>query len=322
MFTLNRRVRETTAPANDVCAQCGTEKHPRERRCRHCGALVRKARSGNARFIAKVQVLISLLQPLAKISAIISSRISKTPVPLRIVAGVIAVLIFFPITVSSIDETYRSMSHSYLNSKALDAINAGNSTEALEIMNRVRLQHDKLDPDQQQVVDQALFARSRQLMAGRNYQPALDDLGKISQGFNHKDVVERVEQCKRLARLLGQQTHETPVATPAKSVQTKRETTETKKARTHTVAARPVEAPKPPPQPAAPQAASAISEAPPTPAPTSQKKTDPKTAAPDFVPSDVVRYNELLATYFSATHKDNQEPPSYKEWLKSGKPKF
>jgi hypothetical protein len=42
----------------------------------------------------------------------------------------------------------------------------------------------------------------------------------------------------------------------------------------------------------------------------------------EFVPLDLVRYNELLATYFSREQKTTHEPPSFKEWIKLGKPKF
>jgi len=40
--------------------------------------------------------------------------------------------------------------------------------------------------------------------------------------------------------------------------------------------------------------------------------------------NDQVRYNELLAGYFSQEHKVSgaNEPPSLKEWIDNGRPKF
>jgi hypothetical protein len=53
-------------------------------------------------------------------------------------------------------------------------------------------------------------------------------------------------------------------------------------------------------------------------------KCSGKTKSSKITENDQVRYNELLAGYFSQEHKQSGalEPPSLKEWIDSGRPKF
>lgn len=55
------------------------------------------------------------------------------------------------------------------------------------------------------------------------------------------------------------------------------------------------------------------------------QKGNARSKAAKITENDQVRYNELLAGYFSQEHKQSagaMEPPSLKEWIDSGRPKF
>ncbi|RTL44954.1 MAG: hypothetical protein EKK48_06805 [Candidatus Melainabacteria bacterium] len=55
------------------------------------------------------------------------------------------------------------------------------------------------------------------------------------------------------------------------------------------------------------------------------QKANSRSKVAKITENDQVRYNELLAGYFSQEHKQSagaMEPPSLKEWIESGRPKF
>jgi hypothetical protein len=55
------------------------------------------------------------------------------------------------------------------------------------------------------------------------------------------------------------------------------------------------------------------------------RSTSTDHAKSDLAEKDTVRYNELLAGYFSRPAKNSQapaEPPSLHEWIEQGKPNF
>ena len=92
---------------------------------------------------------------------------------LPILASTVGLFALIPICMYAIDNSYKDISVKYLNDKALEAIQIGHTTEAIEIMTREQIEHTTLRRDQLDILDQAFYKRSAQFMESNNYTSAL-----------------------------------------------------------------------------------------------------------------------------------------------------
>lgn len=306
-----------------LCTSCGSQIQTEDRYCQECGNYLDDKKSLSS---YSSQRHIPVVNPERKFLGITLPRSGQPAVVLPLVASFIGLFLLIPICLYGIETSYKSTAHSYLNEKALEAIKIGHTTEAIDIMTREVIEHKELTTDQRQIMDQAMYVRSGQFMESNDYTSALADLNGISPTFPRAMVEERSRLCYQ-ALHNGQQRK--PQSAPPKQTATysdaiqqrqsfeKRAKTELSKLKQSLsnatiersgdgLTAESIESPDA-------NQSQLVSHA------DNRASTNSNS---DFVPTDVVRYNELLATYFSHGQTSSKEPPTFKEWVRLGKPKF
>jgi hypothetical protein len=279
---------------------------------------------------------------------------------LPILASTVGLFALIPICMYAIDNSYKDISVKYLNDKALEAIQIGHTTEAIEIMTREQIEHTTLRRDQLDILDQAFYKRSAQFMESNNYTSALADLYRITPAFPKKLVEQRIAECNGHLPDGGKHGHPTSQTQPAKDATNQAKIKGMVAPETQPAAQAQLQNPAPSlvPSVSADQQKSLsqkllstlkqrhllperkrASEVSTTTNNTAEignlnsttaagsasgnsATAQTTSAEPDFVPTDVVRYNELLAGYFSHNKKTRSEPPTFKEWVRAGRGNF
>jgi hypothetical protein len=249
-----------------------------------------------------------------------------------------------------IERIYSSLSSGYIVDQARSLLNAQHAQAAVEILQRQSLaRRGALSPDERALFDCALLKVAEENAAAHNYMQAISQLSLVSANCPQRNVVQdRLVEYKALqaaqskaATVLAAATAKVrhlpsaavpsaPVRTPAARAAAVAPATKTS---VDSIAATPRAVKEQAPEPLAEEEARAKPAAP-------QQGDEPvKRSAlvkPEvkYAESDVVRYNELLAGYFSSsTAKSSgkagaerpgemREPPSLKEWIDLGKPHF
>lgn len=305
-----------------LCTSCGSQIQADDRYCQDCGNYLSLRNTATPSPNQPVVV-----QRERKFLWFKVPNNRQPAVVLPIVASFAGLLLIIPACLYGIETSYKSTAHSYLNEKALEAIKIGHTTEAIDIMTREEIEHKTLTQDQRQIKDQALYVRAGQFMESNDYTSALADLNSITPTFPRALVEERFLLCNRALHKGQQRKPQTgQPKQPAEDgdAHQQRQSIERKakaelnkfkqSLRGASIAqngdAVTVEAIAPPETASEPSTQA-----------TNRKDANSKNSTSDFVPTDVVRYNELLATYFSRG-QSSKEPPTLKEWVRLGKPKF
>ena len=358
--------------AFSLCTKCGSQTQTDDRFCQDCGTVVE--RSTRNELHSSLRSSPNQVKPITKKHwfTMPGSTPGQPAVLLPILASTIGLFALIPICMYAIDNSYKDISVKYLNDKALEAIEIGHTTEAVEIMTREQIEHTTLRRDQLDVLDKAFYKRSAQFMESNNYTSALADLYRITPAFPKKLVEQRIAECnshlpdggKHIqpqsrtapapakdgsnavntnglvapgAAPIAPAQLQNPVPSLVPSVsadqqksisqklistlkqrhllpERKRISTDSRSSNnvdTNSTASNTTASAGSPSHTTAP---GSVGE---TPANASTSGSDQ-----DFVPTDVVKYNELLATYFSHNQKTRSEPPTFKEWVRAGRGNF
>jgi hypothetical protein len=181
------------------------------------------------------------------------------------------------------------------------AIAGNHLDQAVQILDALSIKRTgKPTPEESQVLNEALYMRAMKLAQEKNYRLALSDLLRISPDYpQYAQARKKIHEFVVLSepQIKSPQLAHKKVVVPVVPVADKNETKTVTK---------------------------------------SKEGVTITTSRPNYTDTDVARFNELLADYFSEerlatrrTIKDglgveakNQEPPSFKEWINQGKPDF
>lgn len=222
----------------------------------------------------------------------------------------------------------------------------GRLDEAVTQMESLERTEGKLDTRQRACLDLAYALRADRLRASKNYAGAIRDIDRITPAFMHYKLVQQerhnMVELDAQQKLLSQMKSNpkikgtAPTAAPAAAVQLANEATLTAAAAQAAQAQLPAEATgdtnffsslKSSIKSTKPSNSTYSEEVAPdqTPVtPADAPKID-ETIVGAATDADVAKYNKLLAGYFSrlpAKVVELREPPSFREWMSSGKKDF
>lgn len=291
---------------------------------------------------------------MARLHPGLAKPVVTLPLIFAAVIGFVLIIIFL----LGFEKSYSAFSNRYVIEQARQAHKENRFDEAATIMERFAIGH-QLDEQQRTLLYDVYLARAEQRIGRSDYVGAMSDLDKISAQYSKfilvtgrkNELVEliKVQQAQALAQsfiaakgrlkversklhrnekpAMSSPTNSVLVAPSAISVVPQSETprgaihSESPSVRSESTSgsesaaghSEPVDFP-----PALSNPAPSRSELP-------AQKGLLKAKAAKITESDQVRYNELLAGYFSQEHKQTSgasEPPSLKEWIDIGRPKF
>jgi len=269
-------------------------------------------------------------------------------------AGIIVVVfVLLPSLLRTLDGAYNSISKQFMYEQAQKHEKSGKLEEALNVMTLLE-RSGACDKYQIAFLDRVLFEHAVACAHIGNFGQALIDLSRITPNYkDFKAVQEKTRQYQADAEkaIAHMKKHQPKPSAPNQSDSSaqraatslriedmfksaislpdavnrqKKQLAEKQANEAARDSAASQERP-PGPEPGS------VNPAPASPAPGSvnpplpgRQKTEAAGACKE---SDLIRYNELLAGYFSrgpqgGTHGSSHEPPSFKEWLSLGKPNF
>jgi len=337
------------------CSSCSSQTDPDDSYCQDCGLFLAHC--------AEPTPATNFIDPHSgEYLANLSPRSAKPVIALPVVAAVVALFLMVPWGIYALERSYSSISAQYICEQANKNIDEQRPGVAIELLGRLSLAHGGLTASQQQQMNRALFQEADQCILAGKYQSALADLKRISKEFaRQQELQERAEVCKRylwqqaniakssrgnsilhgarpqysqnslasleskLAAAERQSRHKAehkdaagtrklaPVSAPVKFAESKEKVRKIASYNSSNIA---VDA-----------TTTSNSDALQSRVPETAAADKPKAkSSAGFAHNDVVRYNELLAGYFSSRSGvqsgDLHEPPSFREWIEMGKTKF
>ncbi len=283
-------------------------------------------------------------------------RLAKPVVALPLIILALAVFVFVPICLVSFEKSYSGFSIKYATEQALNSYKENHFDEAAMVLERLAISH-KLDEEQCSLLNNIYLARAEQRANNLDYNNAIGDLDKISPQFSKSILVslKKHEYSELLTKQQSQSRASVAVAkahlkTAAHSKSVALTTTlspntsspkstaayssptlsltglpaaKAPSSSTATVPAFPTTTTNAPMMASSP---TSIQSSPEMPHSQSLPAKAPKNSKSiKYAENDLVRYNELLAGYFSQDRKTSSAsagPPSLKEWIDLGKPSF
>ncbi|CAN5327785.1 hypothetical protein BH10CYA1_BH10CYA1_30100 [soil metagenome] len=307
-----------------LCPSCRAEISEDDSFCQECGSALS---------------LPDLDEPVPQLAHLKMARLhpslGKPVLTLPLLGFAVVGLVLITFFLLGFEKSYSGFSNRYVIEQATQAYKEYRFDDAATMLERLSISH-KLDDEQRTLLSDVYLSRSEQRVGRSDYAGAKSDLEKIPSQYS-KFVLVTGKRNELVELIKVQQAQAQAQAVSATKSHLKSERSKLRLAAKTLV---------PPSTNSVLPAPSAISVASPTetirpghnlqsqttrsetPASRGQSPAQKgllKVKSAKITENDQVRYNELLAGYFSEEHKlssASSEPPSLKEWIDIGRPKF